>query len=75
MNNIFVCVKKYPGMTIGKQYFILEMFWKNESNLGIKPPSTYFTLINDEGSSCYLPKSYFTTIEDFRNRLIDKITP
>ncbi len=73
---IAVCVKDHPEMTIGKKYTIEDVFWRTESNLnsyGRPPVSTYVSFKNDNGVNTTLPKSYFTTVDLYRNILIDQI--
>lgn len=66
---IVVCIKEIKGLTVDKQYEVLSSHVNYDWDL---VADDYF-IINDYGIDSYVTQSYFISLQDWRDKQIEKL--
>jgi len=69
MNEI-VCIRKEPGITIGKKYIYLKEIHLNEYN-NFDNNSNFYYIIDDTNQKNYYYSSSFKTLKEYRKEKIN----
>ena len=69
-NTKIVCIKSHKKLTIDKIYTIK---WTNESIFNGVSIDYYYGLIDDLNETSLINVSYFTTLEEWRNKKINEL--
>ena len=69
-NTKIVCIKSHKKLTIDKIYTIK---WTNESIFNGESIDYYYGLIDDLNETSLIHVSYFTTLEEWRNKKINEL--